>query len=134
MAGWRHNPTAGAPAPRDRRSANLMSKPKKPDAEPSGRIAFDDRGYATWEWRTDTGTFSREIDTQRLKALQEAAGTDLAPDSPTVPHPGVDPYSSADRPLAPEKPAASRRTLSDMRELSEQIKRARASKKSPDQD
>jgi len=111
-----------------------VSKPKKPDTEPSGRIAFDDRGNATWEWRTDTGTFSREIDTQRLKALQEAAAKDLASDSPTASDSGVDPYSSVDRPIAPEKPEASRRTLNDMRELSEQIKRARAKKKSLDQD
>lgn len=111
-----------------------MSKPTKPDTEPSGRIAFDDRGNATWEWRTDTGTFSREIDTQRLKALQEAAATHLAQDSSAVPDAGTDPYSSADRSLSPEKPEAPRRTLSDMRELSEQIKRARAGKKSPTQE
>jgi hypothetical protein len=32
----------------------------------SGRVAFDERGMPTWEWRVDTGTFSRNIDTQRL--------------------------------------------------------------------
>jgi hypothetical protein len=110
----------------------VVSKPKQPDAEPSGRIAFDDRGNATWEWRTDTGTFSREIDTQRLKALQEAAAAGLAQDSPAVADSGMNPYSSADRSLSQENPGTRRRTLSDMRELSEQIKRARASKKPED--
>lgn len=111
-----------------------MSKQKKPATEPSGRIAFDDRGNATWEWRTDPGTFSRDIDTHRLKALQEATATNLAPDSPTSPDSGIDPYSNADRPLSTGKPEAPRRTLSDMRELSEQIKRSRSTKRSSSQD
>lgn len=104
-------------------------KEKKQEIEPSGRIAFDDRGNATWEWRTDTGTFSREIDTQRLKALQESTASSLAPEVER-PEIGIDPYSSADRPSIPEKPGAPRRTLNDMRHLSEQIKRSRLNKKS----
>jgi|SRR6185437_4947757 len=110
-----------------------MSKEKKPNTEPSGRIAFDERGNATWEWRTDTGTFSREIDTQRLKALQESTSASLEPDVSTPAQSGADPYSSADRPTPLQQPAP-RRTLNDMRELSEQIKRARAAKKPPGQD
>lgn|SRR5579872_958568 len=106
-----------------------MSKEKKPEIEPSGRIAFDDRGNATWEWRTDTGTFSREIDTQRLKALQESTASTLAPEGER-PEAGMDPYSSADRLATPSKPSAPRRTLNDMRHLSEQIKLARLRKKS----
>ena len=45
-----------------------MSKPSKNDSQaaPSGRIAFDDRGKAVWEWRTDTGTFKTDIDTQTV--------------------------------------------------------------------
>ncbi len=108
-----------------------MSQEKKPDPEPTGRITFDERGNATWEWRTDTGTFSREIDTQRLKALQEAASTHLEPDGSPSSRAGMDPYSTADRAASLDPPAAPRRTLNDMRELSEQIKRARAAKKSP---
>ena len=108
-----------------------MSQEKKPDTEPTGRITFDERGNATWEWRTDTGTFSREIDTQRLKALQESTSAHLQPDASPASVSGMDPYSSADRSTPPDEPAAPRRTLNDMRELSEQIKRARAAKKSP---
>jgi hypothetical protein len=92
---------------------------KDPDPK-SGRVVFDDRGRSTWEWRLDTGTFSREIDTQRLRQLQEEAAVTLN-DNPVSPA-GVDPYSVTS-PLAPQK--APRRTLDDMRKLSEEIKRQR---------
>jgi hypothetical protein len=107
-----------------------MSKEKKPDGKPSGRIAFDDRGNATWEWQTDTGTFTREIDTKRMKALQESAAAGLAPEPSAVTDAGSDPYSSADRSSTTEG-RTTRRTLNDMRQLSEQIIRDRAAKKLP---
>ena len=96
---------------------------KDPDPK-SGRVAFDERGRSTWEWRVDTGTFSRDVDTQRLKQLQEEAGVTLK-DEP-VPTPGVDPYSVT-TPVAPQK--TPRRTLDDMRKLSEEIKRTRQGKR-----
>jgi hypothetical protein len=103
-----------------------MGKNSKQDPnEPSGRITFDDRGNALWEWRTDTGTFSSDVDTQRVKALQES--TDVQLRETTTPT-GADPYSTAGAPQVLEQ--TSRRTLNDMRILSEEIKRARASKKS----
>jgi hypothetical protein len=89
----------------------------------SGRVAFDERGRSTWEWRVDTDTFSREIDTQRLRQLQEEAAVTL--EGEPVPPPGVDPYSVA-TPVAPQKTA--RRTLDDMRKLSEEIKLKRQGK------
>src|ERR1700730_1049064 len=99
-------------------------RPMAKDPDPkSGRVAFDDRGRSTWEWRVGTGTFSRDIDTHRLRQLQEGAATTLK-DEP-VPPVGVDPYS-ATTPLAPQK--TPRRTLDDMRELSEEIKRSRERK------
>jgi len=100
-----------------------MAKKSKqdPQQQPTGRIAFDDRGNAVWEWRTDTGTFSCDVDTLRVKALQEASGVQLG----DVPGPtGVDPYSTADIPQNVERKVP-RRTLNDMRRLSEEIKRAR---------
>jgi hypothetical protein len=84
----------------------------------SGRVAFNDNGSSEWEWRTDTGNFSREIDTQRLKQLQEEAAVALKDES--VDPRGFDPYRTTASP-APQK--APRRTLDDMRELSEEIKR-----------
>lgn len=100
-----------------------MSKEAKPDrSESAGRFTFDDRGNTTWEWRTDTGTFSREIDTARVRALQEAAGVKL--DEPAAAPEGANPYSTANSPKIAEK-KEQRRTLDDMRKLSEEIKRAR---------
>jgi hypothetical protein len=92
---------------------------KDPDPK-SGRVTFDERGRSTWEWRVDTGTFSQEIDTQKLRQLQEEAAVTLK-DEP-LPPVGVDPYSVT-TPLAPQK--TPRRTLDDMRKLSEEIKRRR---------
>jgi len=35
----------------------------------SGRAVWDSRGNSIWEWQTQPGVFSRDIDTIRLKAL-----------------------------------------------------------------
>jgi hypothetical protein len=108
-----------------------MSKPSKNDQQPAplGRIAFDDRGKAVWEWRTETGTFKADIDTQQVRALQESTNVSLG-EAPPPPEPSDNPYSTGDkRDLIAKR--APRRTLDDMRKLSEEIKRARAAKKSP---
>jgi hypothetical protein len=104
-----------------------MSKHSKFDPQqPSGRIAFDDRGKAVWEWRTATGDYKSDVDTQTVRALQDSADVNLAGAQPAVPN--LDPYSTADIPRPADK--GRRRTLDDMRKLSEEIKRARESKKS----
>jgi hypothetical protein len=104
-----------------------MSKPSKNDQPlPSGRIAFDDRGQAVWEWRTDTGTFKTDIDTRQVKALQEATDVSLGEDP--KPNTSDNPYSTGDKREVIAK-RAPRRTLDDMRKLSEEIKRQRAAKK-----
>jgi hypothetical protein len=95
---------------------------KDPDPK-SGRVTFDERGRSTWEWRIDTGTFSRDIDTQRLRQLQAETAVTLKEE--VAPPVGVDPYSASE-PLAPQK--TPRRTLDDMRKLSEEIKRSRERK------
>ncbi len=104
-----------------------MSKHSKFDPQhPSGRIAFDDRGKAVWEWRTETGNFKSDIDTQTVRALQDSTDVKLGGAPPTQPS-SNDPYRTADAPPPPGK--GPRRTLDDMRRLSEEIKRARALKK-----
>ena len=98
----------------------------------SGRTVFDERGNAVWQWRDGTGEFSSDVDTTRVRAIQEATQEHLAlslgsgeKGPGTQPGQGLDPYSSADKPADPTK-AGTRRTLSDMRKLSEEIVRARA--------
>ena len=98
---------------------------KKPDAQ-SGRVAYDERGQPVWEWRVDTGVFSCDVDTKRMRQIQEDASVKLQ-DAP-APAPravGFDPYSTATTLGQPRKP---RRTLDDMRKLSEEIKKNRQRK------
>ena len=106
-----------------------MSKTSKFDPQhPSGRIAFDDRGNARWEWRTETGNFKADIDTHKVRALQESTDETLgATQASSIP--SCDPYRTADAPRVAQK--SPRRTLDDMRRLSEEIKRARAAQKRP---
>ena len=48
----------------------------------SGRVKFDERGNAVWEWAVATGAFGREVSTSRLKKLEDP-GLSLAEDTPT---------------------------------------------------
>jgi hypothetical protein len=57
-------------------------KDPKPNAPPakagetrkSGRVRFDERGQAVWEWAVQTGMFDLNASTQRIRALTEAKG------------------------------------------------------------
>lgn len=64
--------------PRDKSSSPDDSSPQSPDQGPdqpsadnrrSGRAAYDERGNSVWEWQLETGVYSRDISTQRLKKL-----------------------------------------------------------------
>jgi hypothetical protein len=51
--------------------------PSSPDATDapaddhrSGRITYDERGNSVWEWKLETGVYSRDINTSRLKKLE----------------------------------------------------------------
>lgn len=39
------------------------------DAKRSGRVTFDSRGNSVWEWQLETGVYSRDVNTQKLKKL-----------------------------------------------------------------
>ena len=92
----------------------------------TGRVKFDDRGNAIWEWSIATGAFGREISEERLQRLEHPA-LSLAEDAPTPAETvranplgtkkGYDPYDSGK--LA--KAAASRHKK-DLRRLGEYIK------------
>jgi hypothetical protein len=59
------------------------SAPAAPaDAKKTGRVQFDERGNAIWEWAIATGAFGREVSTERLQKL-ENPGLSLADDAPS---------------------------------------------------
>jgi hypothetical protein len=112
-------------------SAEGAEKPSAPEnrvtSNTTGRVQFDDRGNAVWEWSLATGAFGREVSTARLQKLEHPA-LSLADDAPTPvdtvrPNPlgtktGYNPYDSGK--LA--KTAAPPRKKTDLRRLSEFIK------------
>jgi hypothetical protein len=54
---------------------NPPPKPAAADKAPprtSGRVQFDERGQAVWEWAVQTGMFDRNASTQRVRALSES--------------------------------------------------------------
>jgi len=86
----------------------------KADAKTTGRVQFDDRGNAVWEWSLATGAFGREVSTERLQKLEHPA-LSLADEAPTTcesvranplgTKKGYDPYDSGKlgKPAAPVK-------------------------------
>ncbi len=82
---------------------NKGEAPKNATEKKSGRVAFDARGNAVWEWSMSTGIFGRDANTERLKKL-EAPDLKIADDlpqkgkafgtSPDQRGPGFDPYNT----------------------------------------
>ncbi|HEX4243617.1 MAG TPA: hypothetical protein VHZ53_19550 [Steroidobacteraceae bacterium] len=105
----------------------------------TGRVKFDDRGNAVWEWSVSTGAYGREVGTDRLKKLEGGAGLSLADDAPTPAEgvranplgtkKGYDPYDSGK--LAKAAAAARKK---DLRKLGEwlKLKKQAATKKKDD--
>jgi hypothetical protein len=110
------------------------------DKNGSGRVRFDDRGNAVWEWSVSTGAFGRDVSTQRLKKL-ENPGLSLAEDAPTPfldrvkPNPlgtikGYNPYDSGK--LTGGKPVENRKK--DLRKLGEWLKLKKQAAENKDED
>ena len=73
----------------------------------TGRVKFDDRGNAVWEWSLATGAFGNEVSTERLQKLEhpalsiaedapapEASSLDTVRANPLGAKKGYDPYDS----------------------------------------
>jgi len=98
----------------------------KADVKGTGRVQFDSRGNAVWEWSIATGAFGREVSTERLQRLEHPA-LSIADDAPTPfdtvrPNPlgqktGYNPYDSGKLGKKPEAPKKK-----DLRKLSEFLK------------
>jgi hypothetical protein len=57
----------------DPKDGNPRSPPPAPagadDSKRSGRAGLDERGNSVWEWQLETGVYSRDISTQKLRKL-----------------------------------------------------------------
>lgn len=86
-------------------SAAESGDPPSADSKRSGRIAYDERGNSVWEWQLETGVYSRDITTQRLKKLDlndlSIAETATHPRPPGLTDPPVDPQGRKPRERLP---------------------------------
>jgi hypothetical protein len=119
------------------------SSPETADTDRrSGRVAFDARGNPIWEWQLETGVYSRDVTTQKLKKLdlgglsiadtgiypqprglgptQQSGNPDGSPGGGFNPHDtgdrpgsGFNPYDSSNRPGANSSPYDRARALSN---------------------
>ena len=107
----------------------------------SGRVKFDDRGNAVWEWAVTTGSFATDVSTARLKKLENQT-LSLADDAPppasniVKPNPkgavqGYSPYDSGLLAKTDRAPAKKK----DLRRLGEFLKlREQATRNKQDKD
>jgi hypothetical protein len=78
------------------------SKSDKPKADApavaatpkTGRVQFDARGNAVWEWSVQTGLYDRNASTERVKILTSVDST-LKVETESPDARGVSPYESA---------------------------------------
>jgi hypothetical protein len=55
--------------PKDRNPRNPPPQPGADYGKRSGRAGVDERGNSVWEWQLETGVYSRDISTQKLRKL-----------------------------------------------------------------
>ena len=114
-----------APVPQADTKGKAEAEPQS-DAKGTGRVKFDDRGNAIWEWSVATGAFGREVSTERMQRLEHPA-LSIADDAPTPfetvranplgTKKGYDPYDSGKLGKKPEPPRKK-----DLRRLGEFLK------------
>jgi hypothetical protein len=113
------------------------ARASSPPAKQTGRVQFDERGNAIWEWAIATGAFGREVSTERLQKL-ENPGLSLAEDAPTPSQrvkanpmgavKGYNPYDSGKLGKLPEAPRKK-----DLKKLSDWLKlKKQAANNDPD--
>ncbi|HEY7642470.1 MAG TPA: hypothetical protein VH814_22240 [Steroidobacteraceae bacterium] len=95
--------------PKDRDPGSNAPPAAPADDKRSGRAGVDERGNSVWEWQLETGVYSRDISTQRLKKLDlgdlsiatgaydrpPAADNKGKPPQKKLPGGGFNPYDSS---------------------------------------
>ena len=66
------NSTKGDPPGEPPDAAKGAAEDDPSRTKTSGRTAFDSRGNAVWEWRTDTGQFTKDTSTTVLRKIEES--------------------------------------------------------------
>ena len=117
--------------------ANEPSSTLESGDKSTGRVKFDERGNAVWEWQVTTGAFGVEVSTQRLQKLEHPA-LSIADDAPTPfetvrsnplgTKKGYDPYDSGR--LGKKPPPAKK----DLRKLSEWLKLKKQAESNKDEE
>ena len=126
--------SAAQPAPGE---PNAPSSKNATGDKSTGRVKFDERGNAVWEWQVTTGAFGVEVSTQRLQKLEHPA-LSIADDAPTPfetvranplgTKKGYDPYDSGK--LGKKAPPAKK----DLRKLSEWLKLKKQAESNKDEE
>jgi hypothetical protein len=122
------------PAPSE---AHTPSSKNEAGDKSTGRVKFDERGNAVWEWQLTTGAFGAEVSTQRLQKLEHPA-LSIADDAPTPfetvranplgAKKGYDPYDSG---KLGKKPGPVKK---DLRKLSEWMKLKKQAESNKDEE
>jgi hypothetical protein len=117
--------------------AEPSSKKDSGSEKTTGRVKFDDRGNAVWEWKLETGAFGLEVSTQRLQKLANPtlsiADDDATPFETVRANPlgtkkGYDPYDSGK--LGKKPPPAKK----DLRKLGEWLKSKKQAEDNKDEE
>src|SRR5262245_13859237 len=136
----------------DKQSATVGGRDAGTDKR-SGRVAYDSRGNPIWEWQLETGVYSRDVSTQKLKKLDlgelsiaetaiQKRPTGLQEPAKGTPERGFNPYdnagtgpsaydkarTTANKPAAAPKAPTPPRSPADMRKLDEWIKQKKNAK------
>jgi hypothetical protein len=125
------------PAAQPARNEPAEPSSKKTGDKSTGRVKFDERGNAVWEWQLATGAFGVEVSTQRLQKLEHPAlsiaddGTtpfETVRSNPLGTKKGYDPYDSGR--LGKKPPPAKK----DLRKLSEWLKLKKQAESNKDEE